>query len=159
MALTTACPCDSSASYSRPSPRIRLKIHISATANDPSRSNTTAQGKRKTLFTSKMPMVSHRRNGNANSMISVDRLDRVYHEEVGREQGGLREQLAHARPNPFQHCHDLAWDRVEFKMLRFKRCPATSRTTSKTSGGSRRGQRELATLAGLNLPSLGNREP
>jgi len=54
-------------------------------------------------------------------MISVDRLDRVYHEEVGREQGGLREQLAHARPNPFQHCHDLAWDRVEFKMLRFNK--------------------------------------
>lgn len=160
MALTTACPCDSSASYSRPSPRIRL-IHISATANDPSRSNTTAQGKRKTLFTSKMPMVSHRRSGNANPMISVDRLDRVYHEEVGREQGGLREQLAHGRPNLFQHCHDLAWDRVEFKMLRFNKqaVPGDFTDNVKDIRRLRRGQRELATLAGLSLPSLGNREP
>jgi hypothetical protein len=46
-----------------------------------------------------MPMAPHRGSGNANPMISVDRLDRVYHEDLGREQGELREQLAHGRPN------------------------------------------------------------
>jgi hypothetical protein len=160
MALTTACPCDSSASYSRPSPR--MKIHISTTANDPSRSNTTAQGKRKTLFTSKMPMASRRRSGNANPMISVDRLDRVYPEEVGREQGELREQLAHGRPNllPTVSRPGLGSSRVQDAQVQ------------QTSGARRlhgqrqrhpaapvEVQRELETLAGLSLPSLGNREP
>jgi hypothetical protein len=160
--LTTACPCDSSASYSRPSPRIRLKIHISATANDPSRSNTTAQGKRKTLLTSKMPMAPHRRSGNANPMISVDRLDRVYHEDVGREQGELREQLAHGRPNLLP-----TMSRPGTGIESSSRCPGSTNSGARRLHGQRQRhpaapvevQRALATLAGLSLPSLGNREP